>query len=144
MSEAIGDVARVHRTAGLLLEAGMVWVYVDGKMVHCMRDPRPACPRLIARVHGVGHLRLIPPPRLWPCALGWCGVGGGHITLCWGDESHEKRPVPDVFCGEPVRFVVASRWEDGAGYDLQGSRAVEDMVFLQHIRGSLNTFPHCP
>ena len=125
--EALRQVSKIHQTAGLVLEAGFVWVYVDGAMVHCMRDPGPACRRLLARVHGRGHLRLIPPPRLWPCALGWF-ILGGHITLCWGDEAHEPRPSPELFRGPALCFVVASKWKEGEGYDLLGSRPPEDCI----------------
>eukprot|EP00439_Symbiodinium_sp_Y106_P038663 s5057_g4.t1 len=101
--EVLHEVTRVHQTAGMVLEAGFVWVYVDGQMVYCRKDSPPAKPRLLARVHGFGHLRLIRPPPLSPCALGWCGVAGGHITLCWGDEE-EPRPSPELFHGPALRF----------------------------------------
>ena len=103
--EVLHEVTRVHQTAGMVLEAGFVWVYVDGQMVYCRKDSPPAKPRLLARVHGFGHLRLIRPPPLSPCALGWCGVAGGHITLCWGDEE-EPRPSPELFHGPALRFEV--------------------------------------
>ncbi|CAE7252112.1 unnamed protein product [Symbiodinium sp. CCMP2456] len=125
--EALREVSKVHETAGLVLEAGFVWVYVDGQMVYCRKDSSPVKPRLLARVHGFGHLRLIRPPPLSPCALGWCGVANGHITLCWGGQE-EPRPSPELFQGPALRFEVARRWAGGGGYDLIGSRQVEDCV----------------
>jgi len=114
--------------AGLVVDGGFVFVYINGSMTHWIRDPWPARPRLLTRVHGLGHVRLICQPVLEPTALGWVGVGGdGHITLCWG-SGDELRPLPELFTGGTVTFIVKCRWSNGQGYDLESSKSIQDCV----------------